>query len=269
LHPFGVVWHRTGGDHGASWLAAYFGRSPRDFQPSTWLYGSSHFGVDDVMVARYIPENEVAWHVAGDSPPQNQNAKRLGVELCQYMDDPPRIRPATYARAVLLAAQLCRRYGWRGPRERAPDGASRFTRHSDWQSDRRYDPGDFLRWEPFLDEVEEAMGGTWVPEEERDMANYTRIEEQVKRTIRAIILNEPQLVTSAILHPNGYGPRLQAALDEMMRGRPRSIRSRGAAGRAFPRVDREPLPAPRTRATSPRPGRRRAGARRTSPRSAR
>lgn len=263
LQAYGVVWHRTSGDHGASWLAGYFGRSPHDFQRSTWRYGSSHYGVDDVMVARYVPDNEVAWHVAGDTPEQNQNAKRLGVELCQYMDEPPRIRPPTYARAVRLGAELCRRYGWRGPRERATDGAPRFTRHSDWQSDRRYDPGDFLPWKTFLDDVEAAMGGTWMPEEESDMADYTKIEEQVKRTIRAVILNEPQLVTSAILHPSGYGPRLQAALDQMMRTRTRGIRSRGAAA-LFPRVDREPLPTPRARPKATRT--RRAAARTRAPR---
>lgn len=159
LAPRGVVWHRTGRDVGPVWLGGYFARDPDDVI-ATRRYGSSHYGVGDEGVFRYIPEDEQAYGAASDrtDPPYSRNDVDLHVELCQYFDEPPRIRPKTYAHAVALAADLCERYGWGGPREVDGDGVARFTRHQDWDPlDRPNDPGAFLRWGDFLDDIEVAI----------------------------------------------------------------------------------------------------------------
>lgn len=204
IAPRGIVWHRTGRDVGALWLGAYFGRTPPDpFDPDAWRYGSAHYGVDDDGAVRYIPEDEGAYHAASARPAiaYSRNGVDLGVELCQYFDDPPRIRPRTYAHAVALAADLCARYGWAGPREIDAVGTARFTRHQDWDPiDRPGDPGDFLRWDDFRDDVERAIAGVlWTPKETRMTG------EQL-----AAILAKNDAQTDAILI---YLARLQRGLD--------------------------------------------------------
>lgn len=165
LTPIGVVIHRTGRDVGARWLREYFSRDP-DGVIATGRYGSSQYGVDDAGAFAYMPESEVAWHCSGDVPAHNQNEKRIGIETCQYFDDPARIRPKTYANLVALGAEICARYGW-APRDAAEDGAPRFTRHQDWDPvNRPNDPGDFLRWDDYLTDVEIAiLGAPWRPKE--------------------------------------------------------------------------------------------------------
>jgi len=153
----GVVIHRTGKDVGAKWLGDYFGRDP-DSVTSTGRYGSSQYGVDDSGVYAYMEETEIAWHCSAEG----QNFYRIGVETCQYFDEPPRIRPLTYENLVALGAVICINHGWT-PRELAPDGEPRFTRHQDWDPyNRPNDPGDFLRWDDYLDDVELAiLGSPW------------------------------------------------------------------------------------------------------------
>lgn len=157
--PTGVVVHRTGKDVGARWLRDYFSRDPESVI-QTGRYGSSQYGVDDSGSYAYMPENEVAWHCAAGG----QNYKRIGIETCQYFDEPARIRPLTYAHLVAKSAEICVRRGWT-PRELAPDGRPRFTRHSDWDPvNRPNDPGDFLRWDDYLNDVELAiLGNPWSP----------------------------------------------------------------------------------------------------------
>lgn len=188
--PRGVVWHRTAGDNGGDWLGGYFGRDYSGFhQDATglwvndgggvWRYGSSHLGVDDIGIWRYIPFNEVAWHVAGDIPAHNRNFKDLGVEDCQYHDDPPRVRPLTYALMVKLAVWLCQTGGGQHPpRPTTPywtprginpdDGEPYFARHSDYDPvSRPNDPGDYLRWDDFLTDIEHGLAGElWMPKGE-------------------------------------------------------------------------------------------------------
>ena len=164
LTPYGITFHRTGADHGSIWLGGYFAREPRQAIIDNNTYGSSHVGIGDEGIRRYIPEDEVAWHVAGDAHPADtahvsQNYRRIGVELCQYLQVPPRITPKTYALTVAFSADLCKRKGWAGPREVAPDGLPRFTRHSDHQSNRPGDPGEYLRWDDLLNDVERAIAG--------------------------------------------------------------------------------------------------------------
>lgn len=159
FRPDGAVVHRTGRDVGAKWLGDYFNRD-RDDVIATGRYGSSQYGVDDTGTYAYMPETEVAWHCAAGG----QNFVRIGIEVCQYFDDPPRIRPLTYQQLVAHSAEICVRYGW-SPRELAPDGRPRFTRHSDWDPvNRPNDPGDFLRWDDYLDDLELAiLGIPWGP----------------------------------------------------------------------------------------------------------
>lgn len=193
--PRGVVWHRTAGDNGGDALGDYFGRSyegfhvadsglwVRDDDPGVvWRYGSSHLGVDDVGIWRYIPFDEVAWHVAGDIPEHNRNFKDLGVEDCQYHDDPPRVRPLTYAFMVKLGVWLCLTGGGQHPERPAnpywtprginpDDGEAYFSRHSDWDPvNRPNDPGDYLRWDDFLTDIETGLAGQlWTPKEGDEM----------------------------------------------------------------------------------------------------
>ena len=157
--PQGVVIHRTGKDVGARWLRDYFSRDP-DSVTSTGRYGSSQYGVDDLGVFAYMPETEVAWQCSADG----QNFKRIGIETCQYFDEPPRIRPKTYANLVAIGADICQRYGW-VPRDKAPDGEPRFIRHQDADPvNRPNDPGAFLRWDAYLDDLELAvLGVLWAP----------------------------------------------------------------------------------------------------------
>lgn len=172
--PIGAVIHRTGRDVGARWLSDYFARD-RDSVIETGRYGSSQYGVDDEGVFAYMPETEVAWHCSAE----NENFERIGIETCQYFDEPPRIRPRTYAHLVALGADICIRYGW-GPRDLADDGHPRFRRHQDADPvDRPNDPGDFLRWDDYLNDVEIAILGvpwTYNPKEDRPMTDQQLAE---------------------------------------------------------------------------------------------
>lgn len=161
LVPVGVMWHRTGRDVGAMWLGDYFSREPRQAIVDNNAYGSSHYGVDDEGVVRYIPEDEIANGCVANA----RNYYDLHVECCQYFDVPPRVRPKTYGHMVDLAADICRRYGF-APRDPIPgdEGRTRFRRHQDEDPvDRPNDPGEYLRWDDFLDDVEYTLltGEPW------------------------------------------------------------------------------------------------------------
>lgn len=204
IAPRGIVFHRTGKDVGALWLGDYFDRDDWARIRSTKTYGSAQYGIDDEMVVRYIPDDEGAYHAASErtNPPYSRNGVDLGVELCQYLDDPPRIRPATYANAVTFAAAKCREYGWSGPREHDVLGP-RFSRHQDHDAiDRPQDTGDFLRWDHFLDDVERAIAGTpWVRKEDR-------MDEEAKELLRSIDNSLRELAASTLAFQKTTFPEL-------------------------------------------------------------
>lgn len=205
LTPHGITWHRTGKDLGSIWLAGYFARQPAEAIVEKNTYGSSHVGIGDEGIVQYIPETEVAYHVAGDPPTyaSGQNHRRLGVELCQYFQVPPRISPKTYASAVEYGVAKCLEHGWAGPREIAPeDGLPRFTRHSDHQANRPSDPGEFLRWDDFLDDVEEALltGEMW---------KQGKVGATVEQALLEVVGKLTGLATSIVV----WLARLQRGLD--------------------------------------------------------
>lgn len=206
----GVVWHRTGRDVGPVWLGGYFARDPQGVVARRG-YGSSHYGVGDEGVFLYIPEEEWAYGAASDrtDPPYSRNGTDLHVEICQYLNVPPRITPKTYANAVALAAELCERHGWEGPREVGSDAVRRFTRHQDWDPvDRPNDPGAFLRWDDFLDDVEEAIltGRGW----------HKRKEGKVEDAILELVGAVKGLGESIVV----WLARLQRGLDVERRNTP-------------------------------------------------
>lgn len=204
IAPRGIVWHRTGRDVGALWLGQYFDRDDWARIRSTKAYGSAHYGIDDELVVRYIPDDEGAHHAASDRPGReySRNGVDLGVELCQYFDDPPRIRPATYGRAVAFAAAKCRQYRWSGPREQDELGP-RFSRHQDHDPiDRPHDTGDYLRWDDFQDDVERALAGVpWVPKEDR-------MDEEAKQLLRSIDNSLRELAASTLAFQKTTFPEL-------------------------------------------------------------
>lgn len=215
IAPRGMVWHRTGRDVGALWLGDYFDRDDWQRIRDTNTYGSSQYGIDDDYVVRYIPDNEGAYHAASARPENtySRNGVDLGVELCQYFDDPPRIRPKTYANAVAFAAAKCIEYGWSSPREVDVLGP-RFTRHQDWDPiDRPNDTGDFLRWDDFLNDVDVAIAGTpWVPKEDR------MTDEQLK----TILWKLEDVADSALIyverHARGLDPLSGQPYDPVANG---------------------------------------------------
>lgn len=211
--PIGVVVHRTGRDVGARWLRDYFSRDPSlvlpageggiDANGSYGRFGSSQYGVDDEGVFAYMPETEVAWHCSAE----NENYERIGIETCQYFDEPPRIRPKTYAHLVALGADICFRYGW-APREQAEDGEPRFRRHQDADPvNRPNDPGAFLRWDDYLDDVELAILG--IPWQQR----------KVGATVEQALLELTAKVASAASSILVWLTRLQRGID-VETGRP-------------------------------------------------
>ena len=193
--PQGVVVHRTGKDVGARWLRDYFARDKRLVLPEGLggndgngpfgRFGSSQYGVDDEGVFAYMPETEVAWQCSAD----DQNFKRIGIETCQYFDEPPRIRPKTYANLVAIGADICARYGWT-PRELAPDGEPRFIRHQDADPvNRPNDPGAFLRWNDYLNDLELAvLGMPWRPSKTKEAITMQDILDKIDALGQSIVI---------------------------------------------------------------------------------
>lgn len=98
LNPVGVIIHETATPGAtADAEARYFAGGDRG--------ASAHYFVDDITIIRITPENEVAWH-AGPTA----NRQFLSIELCHFAD--PAQFEETWKRAVWLAADMCRRYGW-------------------------------------------------------------------------------------------------------------------------------------------------------------
>lgn len=98
LRPVGVIIHETGTPNAtAENEYRYFSTGYRG--------ASAHYFIDDKVILRVIPENEVAWH-AGPTA----NRMFLSMELCHF-DDEARFQEV-WKRAVWLAADMCRRYAW-------------------------------------------------------------------------------------------------------------------------------------------------------------
>ncbi|EMT38023.1 N-acetylmuramoyl-L-alanine amidase [Thermoanaerobacter thermohydrosulfuricus WC1] len=98
LRPIGVIIHETATPNAtAENEARFFSTGNRS--------ASAHYFVDYQSIIRVIPENEVAWH-AGPSA----NRRYLSIEICHF--DDTRKFVETWKRAVWLAANMCKKYGW-------------------------------------------------------------------------------------------------------------------------------------------------------------
>ena len=90
-----------------------------------------------------------------------------------------------------------------------PVALARAIEASPWSSDHY---GDTLHAEVAAELGELAPAPVAVGGRPGNLPGYLAIEDQVKATIRAVILAEPQLVTAAIAQD--YGPKLEAELAE-------------------------------------------------------
>lgn len=87
------------------------------FHNRTGTYGSAHYCLDDEVIYRNIPENEMAYHVGANkyyttkfgSYPNNQ---LIGLEICVNSDTDWQ---KTYDHAVRFTAAICLKYGWLDP----------------------------------------------------------------------------------------------------------------------------------------------------------
>lgn len=151
LSPEGVVVHETATPNAtAENEYRYFSTGYRG--------ASAHYFVDDKVILRVIPENEMAWH-AGPTA----NKKFLSVELCHFKDE-TRFQE-TWKRAVWLVADMCRRYGW-DPKKAVVSHAwvSRTWKETNHTDPEGYFAAHGRSMEQFVSEVVNLLkGGTEMP----------------------------------------------------------------------------------------------------------
>lgn len=100
LEPRGIVIHSTATP---GKTAQYF----FDFFDSAYRSASAHYFADWTETVLLIPEQEVAWH-AGPTA----NHRYLSIEMCEPAGKNPEQFQQVWNRTVLLAADVCIRYGW-------------------------------------------------------------------------------------------------------------------------------------------------------------
>lgn len=121
LTPQGIIIHET----------ATPGATPEDeaqYFAAADRKASAHYFAGPASIVQLIPENEQAWHAG-----KTANSRYLSIELCHF--DGQAQFEETWARAVWLAASICRRHGWAaGPNIYSHKWASetfRETNHTD------------------------------------------------------------------------------------------------------------------------------------------
>lgn len=149
LQPQGIVVHSTG-NLNASAMNHY------NYFNSAYRGASAHYFIDDQMILRLIPENEVAWH-AGETA----NYRFLSVELCEFDDNRFDI---VWQKAIWFVADVCKRYGWNtNDNVWSHRGISQMWRETDHQDPIPYFQRHGKTWEEFLqavdNEINQSQGG--------------------------------------------------------------------------------------------------------------
>ena len=159
---------------------------------------SAHYVIrEDGTIVAMVHEKDSAWHAGAVMRPStplytgvNPNLESIGIEIVGYA-----ATQITFEQVDAVARLV------RDIRSRYGDIPT--VTHHELDTVNRFDPGE--------------QNNALIQAALEDVVDYKQIEENVKATIRAVLLNQEgyDLVENAILHQ--YGIKLQASLDEQFR----------------------------------------------------
>lgn len=150
LTPKGVTIHNTANTKkgaGARSHGAYLQGAGRHSQVSY------HYAVDDDVIVRIIPDNEVAWH-AGDGGNGPGNRTTIAIEICENPESD--LRSAT-DNAAELTARLLKDYGL------TPQNVYQHNHWSGKNCPNRIRRGEPYSWDVFISKVEGHYKALKVP----------------------------------------------------------------------------------------------------------
>jgi N-acetylmuramoyl-L-alanine amidase len=142
----GVTIHNTAepkDGRGAQWLSTML-RTEWKTVSKSW-----HYGVDEKLATRSIPENEVSWH-AGDGRNGKGNTRTISIEICENADGDLLI---AHDNAAALAAKILKAHGIK----KAVTNKTIFQ-HNHWtptdkDCPRKLRAGDPYSWKEFVKRV--------------------------------------------------------------------------------------------------------------------